>query len=366
MVEFPYSSAGYPASGSAVPGATQLGTLTGVTGLAFDGNNNLFVSDGNQVLKFGYNSSAGTWAASGTIVVTITPGTLPSGYFSWFTGISGIALDANGDLFVSNPTASAVQEFLYNAGSGTYAATGITVAGAGGAGTGLNQLYEPSAVGVDHSGDLFVYDASNARIMEFTGNAATGSYGANGTEIYNVGGTNYPQNGGLALDPQGDLFFGSDDNSAVVYEAAASGSTPPTTTTVDPTTTTVAPTTTTTVAPTTTTTVAPTTTTTVAPTTTTTVAPTTTTTVAPTTTTTVAPTTTTTVAPTTTTTVAPTTTTTVAPTTTTTVAPHHDHHGRPHHDHHGRPHHDHHDQPTGEPSGQPGPGPGLRDLGRAG
>ena len=317
VVEFPYSSGGYPASASAVPGATQLATLTGVTGLAFDGNNNLFVSDGNQVLKFGYNSSSGTWAASGTVVVTITPGTLPSGYFSWFTGISGIALDANGDLFVSNPTASAVQEFLYNAGSGTYATTGITVAGAGGAGTGLNQLYEPSAVGVDHSGDLFVYDASNARIMEFTGNPATGSYGANGTEIYNVGGTNYPQNGGLALDAQGDLFFGSDDNSAVVYEAAASGSTPPTTTT----------------------------------------------------------------------------------------RPHdhhgrphddhhgrphhdhhgrpdhdhhgrpdhdhhgrpdHDHHGRPDHDHHGRPDHDHHDQPTGEPSGKPGPGPGLRDLGRAG
>ena len=324
MVEFPYSSAGYPASGSAVPGATQLGTLTGVTGLAFDGNNNLFVSDGNQVLKFGYNSSAGTWAASGTVVVTITPGTLPSGYFSWFTGISGIALDANGDLFVSNPTASAVQEFLYNAGSGTYAATGITVAGAGGAGTGLNQLYEPSAVGVDHSGDLFVYDASNARIMEFTGNAATGSYGANGTEIYNVGETNYPQNGGLALDPQGDLFFGSDDNSAVVYEAAASGSTPPTTTTVDPTTTTVAPTTTTTRSP-------------------------------------------------------------PRPRPPRSPPPRpprspdhhgrpdhdhhgrpdHDHHGRPDHDHHGRPDHDHHDQPTGEPSGQPGPGPGLRDLGRA-
>ncbi|HXW79726.1 MAG TPA: NHL repeat-containing protein, partial [Acidimicrobiales bacterium] len=131
VVEFPYSSAGYPASGLAVPGATQLATLTGVTGLAFDASNDLFVSDGNQVLKFSYNSSAGTWAASGTVVVTIKPGTLPSDYESFYTGVTGIALDTSGDLFVSNPTASAVQEFLLNTSNGTYATSGTTVAGTG-------------------------------------------------------------------------------------------------------------------------------------------------------------------------------------------------------------------------------------------
>ena len=64
--------------------------------------------------------------------------------------------------------------------------------------------------------------------MEFTGNSATGSYTANGTEVFNLGADNYPQNGGVALDGQGDLFFGDDDNSAVVYEAPVTTSVSPT------------------------------------------------------------------------------------------------------------------------------------------
>jgi hypothetical protein len=330
VLEYPYSSSGYPVTGEAAPGATQLSSLA-VTAVAFDSHNDLFAATGSEVLEFPYSSSNGTWAASGTVVAAPPAGKLPTDYDSFFTGVAGVTLDANGDLFVSNPTASDVLEYLYNASTGTYAATGLVVAGAGGTGTGLNQLYEPTGVAVDHSGDLFVFDASNGRVMEFTGNSATGAYAANGTEVYNLGSDNYPQNGGMALDAQGDLFFGDDDNSAVVYEAPVTSTTSPTTTTDPPTTTTDPPTTTTdppttTVPPTTTTdppttTVPPTTTTdpptTTVPPTTTTVRPTTTT-VRPTTTTTVPPTTTTTVPPTTTTTTVPPTTTTVRPTTTTT------------------------------------------------
>jgi hypothetical protein len=306
VLEYPHSSSGYPVTGEAVPGATQLSSLA-VTAVAFDSHNDLFAATGSEVLEFPYSSSNGTWAASGTVVAAPPAGKLPTDYDSFITGVAGVALDANGDLFVSNPTASDVLEYLYNASTGTYAATGLAVAGAGGTGTGLNQLYEPTGVAVDHSGDLFVFDASNGRVMEFTGNSATGAYAANGTEVFNLGSDNYPQNGGIALDAQGDPFFGDDDNSAVVYEAPVTSTTSPTTTT-DP------PTTTTTTVPPTTTTVRPTTTT--VPPTTTTVRPTTTT-VRPTTTT-VRPTTTT-VRPTTTT--VPPTTTTVRPTTTTTTVP---------------------------------------------
>ncbi len=307
VLEYPYSSSGYAVTGEAVPGATQLSSLP-VSAVAFDRDNDLFAATGSEVLEFPYSASNGTWAASGTVVGAPPAGKLPTGYESFITGVAGVALDANSDLFVSNPTASDVLEYLFNAGSGTYAATGLIVAGAGGTGTGLNQLYEPTGVAVDQNGDLFVFDASNGRVMEFTGNSATGAYGANGTELFNLGSDNYPQNGGIALDAQGDLYFGDDDDSAVVYEASVTSAMSPTTT-IDPPTTTV-PTTTT--APSTTTTTAPSTTTTTArPTTTTTAPPTTTTTAATTTTTAAPPTTTTTTAPPTTTT-----TTTVPPTTT--------------------------------------------------
>jgi len=224
VLEYPWnaSAGSYPSSGSAVPGAAQLATLT-VTAMAFDANNDLFVASGSQVLEFPYNATTGVYAASGTVIATVPAGS-PT---SLITGVGGIALDASGDLFVSNPAGSQVQEYLFNATTGAYASTGITVAGTGGMGAGTNQLDEPTGLAVDHSGDLYVFDASNDRIMEFTGNSATGAYGANGTAIFSALVDNYPQNGGVAVDSQGDVFFGNDLNSAVVYEVAAGTSTAP-------------------------------------------------------------------------------------------------------------------------------------------
>ena len=101
VLAYPWNAASgsYASSGSAVPGATQLSTLT-VTAMAFDARNDLFAASGSQVLEFPYNASAGTYAASGTVIATVAAG--------------GLALDANGDLFVSNPSTSQVQEYLFN------------------------------------------------------------------------------------------------------------------------------------------------------------------------------------------------------------------------------------------------------------
>ena len=135
VLEYPYSSSGYPLTGIAVPGATQLSSLA-VTAVAFDSHDDLFAATGGEVLEFAYSPANGTWAASGTVVATPPAGKLATGYNSFITGVAGIAVDANGDLFVSNPTASDVLEYLYNASTGTYATSGVTVAGAGGTGQG--------------------------------------------------------------------------------------------------------------------------------------------------------------------------------------------------------------------------------------
>ena len=262
VLEFPWNSTSgsYPASGSAVPGATQLSGLT-VTAMAFDADNDLFVGSGNQVLEFLYNSGTGTWAASGTVVATVTPGTLPSGYTSFVQGVAGVALDTSGDLFVSNPSASQVLEYAYISGTGAYATTGSVVAGVGGTGDGANELYEPTALGVDKSGDLFVYDAGNDRVLEWTKAEGNVGYGADGTAVFSEATGANPANGGIAVGT-GDVFVGNDFTSAVVYEApslacctvivggttttsATTSSSTTTTTTHATTTTTVAPTTTT-------------------------------------------------------------------------------------------------------------------------
>jgi len=271
VLEFSWNSAtsSYPATGLAVPGATQLSSLE-VAAMTFDSEGDLFVASGNEVLEFPYDSSTATWAASGTVVATVTPGTLPSGYTSYIQGIAGIALDSRGDLLVSNPSATQVLEFEYSASTKTYSTTGFLVAAQDGTGDGLAQLYEPAQLVVDSNGDLFVADAGNDRIIEFTPVPGATTYYDNGTVIFAGPSVTDPDNAGIALDAQGDLFFGNDSYAGVVYEAAGAGSsTPPTTTST--TTTTTAPTTTsstTTSTTTTSTTTTSTTTTTTAPTTT--------------------------------------------------------------------------------------------------
>ena len=108
------------------------------TALAFDGNNDLFVASGENVLEFLYNSVSGTWAASGNIVATVSPGTALVG---------GIAVDSVGDLFVSNPSASQVLEYEYNQLTGTYPATGTVVAGVGGMGNGARPVERADVTG---------------------------------------------------------------------------------------------------------------------------------------------------------------------------------------------------------------------------
>ena len=127
VLEYVYNSAtgSYPATGVAVPGATQLAQL--VAGpLATDGKNDLFVGDGSQVLEFNYNAATGTYAATGTTVAGV--GGTGTGA-SQLAGVGGVALDATGDLFVSDPPNHRIQEYLVNSTTGLYAATGITVAG---------------------------------------------------------------------------------------------------------------------------------------------------------------------------------------------------------------------------------------------
>ena len=220
VLKYAYNSStgGYPATGSPVPGATQLASLS-ASALAFDARNDLFVSSATQVLEFPYNAATGSYAATGTVRATATGGTTA------YPGVGGIALDTAGDLFVSDSGNNRVQEYLYNPATGGYASTGITVAGVGGSSTAT--LLEPMQLAVDRSGNLFVYDGGNARILEFTGNAATASYGANGSVVFAGGKDNYPESGGVALDAAGDVFFGFNLDSAVVYKAPAAGTPPP-------------------------------------------------------------------------------------------------------------------------------------------
>ena len=99
VLEYPRNptTGGYPPTGIEVPGASQLSSIV-VGALALDRKNDLFAADGTQVLEFVYSPTSDTYAAAGTVVAGV--GGAGSGA-SQLAGVGGLAMDANGDLFVS-------------------------------------------------------------------------------------------------------------------------------------------------------------------------------------------------------------------------------------------------------------------------
>ncbi len=204
----PSSPTSYPSVGAVVAGlggqGSGLNQLNGPTGVALDAKGDLFVSDsGNErVVEYAYNSSKGTNASSATVVAGT--GTAGSGS-NQLDYPEGIALDANGDLFVADYGNSRVEEFAYNSATGTYASKGTDVAGTGTMGSASNQLAYPTSVALNAAGNLFVADWANGRVMEYTYNSSTGTFSSSGTQ---VGGTlpSPGMPGWLTFDSSGDLY----------------------------------------------------------------------------------------------------------------------------------------------------------------
>lgn len=73
-------------------------------------------------------------------------------------------LDGSGNLYVADQSNQRIQKFPPGSTSAT---NGITVAGGNGFGTAANQLEDPSCVFLDASGNLYVDDEQNFRILEF-------------------------------------------------------------------------------------------------------------------------------------------------------------------------------------------------------
>ncbi len=145
-------------------------------------------------------------------------------------GPRGLALDPEGDLFISDMNNNVVREVV--------AATGdiITVAGDGTAGYegdgGLAtdaELNSPRGIAVDSAGDLFIADNKNNVIRKVV--AATGdilTVAGDGTAGYTGDGgsatsAELDEPNGVAVDPAGDLFIAVDPSNVIREVVAATG-----------------------------------------------------------------------------------------------------------------------------------------------
>jgi len=127
------------------------GTLNSPSGIALDASGDVWVSDtgNNRVVEF---------SASGTDIGGFTP----SGSYA-LNGPTAIAVNAAGDVFVADTGDNRVVEF-------TATGTELNVFGAAG---GSGALNAPSGVAVNASGQVLVSDTGNNRVAEFT---ASGAY----------------------------------------------------------------------------------------------------------------------------------------------------------------------------------------------
>jgi hypothetical protein len=177
------------------------GQFTTPNHLALDGAGNLYAADGGNARAQRRNNSSGTWTVltgntyapfgvgtdgsnnayesetNGTTVAIIRK--LPSGGTNFGTSLSyyagaynpqGVCTDSAGNVYVVD--GSAYNVYKYNGSSwGTFFGTGYP------GGSAVSQLFNPHAAAW-YSGNLFVADAGNHRVMELSAptTASTGTY----------------------------------------------------------------------------------------------------------------------------------------------------------------------------------------------
>ena len=124
---------------------------------------------------------------NGTVEEVLPNGTIKT-IGSGFKAPGGVAVDSAGDVFVADYGNSAVKEVLPG---GTILTIGP-------------KFLEPFGVAVDTSGDVFVADTGNNAVKEILANGTIKTIGS---------GFNGPQ--GVAVDAAGDVFVADTDNAAV-------------------------------------------------------------------------------------------------------------------------------------------------------
>ncbi len=173
------------------------------TGIFVDNNRNIFVSDKN-------NHRIQKWAPGATSGITVAGGNGPGETDSQLYFPRAVFLDASNNIFISDFGNNRVQEW------GTAAISGTTVAGDhyGTAGSAANQLDGPDGLYVDTNGNIIIADLYNNRIQKWASGATSGItiLGGNGqgsaaNQFF------YPDN--CLPDKNGNLYVADAGNSRI-------------------------------------------------------------------------------------------------------------------------------------------------------
>jgi sugar lactone lactonase YvrE len=225
-----YGQGGSFTTGTANNGGVSANSLSALAGLAFDPSGNLYVADAsnNRVLFYPAGSTTATrvYGQNGSFTSNTQNNGGVSANSLWEP--LAVALDGGGNLYVADDNNSRV--LFFPAGSTTatrvYGQSGsFTSNTQNNGGVSANSLWGPSAVALDGGGNLYVADNVNSRVLFYPSGSTTATrvYGQNGsftTGTANNGGVSansLNQPTGLALDSSGDLYVADNLNNRVLF-----------------------------------------------------------------------------------------------------------------------------------------------------
>ena len=140
-----------------------------------------------------------------TNITTLAGGKGGGNAANQFSVTNGVAIDATGNIYVSDWGNHRIQKWLPGASSG------ITVAGGNGVGSEANQLSSPFGVAIDAVGNIYVADRDNNRIQKWAPGASSGTTVAGGNGVgFAANQLNHPY--GIAFDAAGNIYVADTEN----------------------------------------------------------------------------------------------------------------------------------------------------------
>lgn len=183
-------------------GVSAAAMFSSPTGIVADGTGNLFIADqyNHRIRKITPGGMVSTLAGSGTAGFADGSGTAAS-----FSSPTGLAIDGNGNIYVADAGNHRIRK-ISTSGTVTTIAGNGTAGNTDGTGTAAT-FVSPSGIAVDAAGMLYVTNSNSVRKVTSSGvvttiaGSSTGSY-ADGTGT--AAGFSNPR--GIAVDGNGNIY----------------------------------------------------------------------------------------------------------------------------------------------------------------
>jgi sugar lactone lactonase YvrE len=167
-------------------------------GIHVDNSGNIYVADT-------YNYRIMKWAPDATNGTLVAGGNGQGAANNQLSNPNRVALDSSGNIYISDTGNNRIMKWEPDATEGTLVAGGNGSGGAN-AGSDTNKLDSPRGIHVDSSGNIYVSDYNNHRIMKWAPGASDGTLVAGGNGIGSeLNKTSNPTD--VHVDPSGNIFI---------------------------------------------------------------------------------------------------------------------------------------------------------------